>query len=304
MDIITYLRSRGIKMVSRDDGVRDKHIGRGWYQCVCPVCGGKHLWLGYNVKGDFFNCYNHGHSSKWELFKAWFPNENIAEIFTFLDEPATIQRQQKEVEKVKGRYLPPAPLHPLFQSPKHIEYIRERNLDPFILAKKWGVWALDEDADEFQYRNRVFIPVCDDNSNPVSWLTRTIEPDNPYRYLTAPQEREISPIKDNLFGQQFVTPFDTVIVVEGVFDAFAVGKNVVATLGKKVTEKQIELISRYQRRIICFDSEPETQEQARELAENLDIYPGITQNVCLDAPDPGSASKKEIEKLLKFAELI
>lgn len=78
----------------------------------------------------------------------------------------------------------------------------------------------------------------------------------------------------------------------------------VATLGKKVTEKQVGLISRYQRRIICFDAEPDTQEQARELAENLDIYPGITQNVCLDAPDPGSASKKEIESLLRYAELI
>lgn len=304
MDIVTYLKTRGIKMVSRDDGVRDKHISRGWYQCACPICGTKHLWLGYCVKGDFFNCYNHGHASKWELFKAWFPNENIAEIFSQLDEPTIISHNKPEIEREKGHYLPPSPLHPLFQSKKHVDYIRERNLDPFVLAKKWGVWALDEDADEFQYRNRVFVPVCDVDSNPVSWLTRTIEPDNSYRYLTAPPKREAEPIKDNLFGQQFVTPFDTVIVVEGVFDAFAIGRNVVATLGKKVTPKQIELLSRYQRRIICFDGEEDTQQQAKELAAELDIHEGVTNNVCLDAPDPATASKKEIESLLRYAEVI
>ena len=284
------------------EGVRDKHITAGWLQTTCPICGGKHLWLGYNPQKNYFNCFNHGSVTKKELFKAWFPKEDVATILRYLDDSVPVINRSKPKES-DHEYLPPCCLHSLVKSKKHVKYVKSRGLDPDELAEKWGVCALDEDT-EPRYRNRLFIPVCDSDGVPVSWLTRTIDEDNEYRYLTAPKSRASVPIKNVLFGQQFVTSFDTVIIVEGTFDAFNVGRNVVATLGKKITRAQFNLLKEFQHRILCFDNEPETQAQAKDLCARLSACRGVTENINLDAPDPGSASKKEIESLLKHAGLM
>lgn len=295
-------------MVSPEDVTRekrDRHVRKGWYHTVCPICGGKHLWLGYNKQRKYFNCFNHGYSPLWKLLRAWFPGENLWEIYAQLDNVSgySYALEKPEEEKVQFEFSPPTNLHPLCSSKEHIDYIRSRNLDPETLSAQWGVWALCDDT-EYKYRNRIFVSVCDEDGTPVSWLTRSIYPEDPRRYLTAPKDRELSPIKRHLFGQHLVSKYDAVIVVEGIFDAFNVGRNVVATLGKKITRRQYTLISQYQRRIICFDNEKDTQEQAEKLVDDLSSAPGITDIFKIDAPDPGSAPKKEIERLLKFAELI
>ena len=300
MDMLSFLRSRGITWYGTQDAHHDKHITTGWAQMKCPLCGGDKLWLGYHLQKGYFNCYNHGFASKWQLFRAWFPNENSGELLRCIDGCAAVF---EEKEEKSGQYAPPLPQKSLLSCPFHVDYVRSRGLDPHWLQNRWGVRALDY-AQEWQYRNRLFFPVCDQNGKSASWLTRTIVPQETYRYLTAPKDRELVPIKSLLYGEQFVSPFDTVIVCEGVFDALRIGRNAVATLGKKVTSAQFDKIARFQRRILCFDSEKETQEQAKALAVRLQAFPGLTDNVCLDAPDPADAPEREIEALLKFAEIL
>jgi hypothetical protein len=74
----------------------------------------------------------------------------------------------------------------------------------------------------------------------------------------------------------------------------------VAVFGKAVTPAQKYQISKFVRRIICFDNEPDTQEQAKQLCRELSIFSGETINVCLDAADPGSASADEIKRLRRL----
>ena len=293
-----FLRERGILVYTADEGKRDKHIRHGWLQMVCPLCGSDRLWLGYNQDKGYFYCYNHGYASKWQLFRAWFPQERPEALLEQIDAPLDYE----EKPPVSGRYLPPGPVKPLAKCPFHAGYLRGRGLNPEELAKKWGVGALDVDAPWF-YRNRLFFPVYNERGRAVSWLTRTIVSDCACRYLTAPQDRESAPIKSLLYGEHFLSHFETVIVCEGVFDSLRIGRNAVATFGKSITDAQFDKITKYPRRIICFDGEPETQEQAKRLAIRLQAFPGLTDNVCLDAPDPGSAPPHEIEALLKFAEL-
>ncbi len=309
MNMIEYLRYRGINMYTIGDGVREKHIrGNGWYHGVCPFCGSKRggndLWLGYNSYRDYFYCWNCHITKKWELFKKWFPGENIKAILSAIDTVIDPQKWGAEgFQKENNFYIPPLTPTPLMDSPKHVEYIKSRGLDPEELVGRWGVQSIAYKAEEYFYRNRIFIPVFDCNDNPVSWLTRAVDGNNDVRrYLTAPKDRELEPIKNHLFGEHLVVHSDTIIVVEGSFDAFKVGRNVVATLGKTVTETQKELLRKYYKRIICFDNEDKAQQEAIQLMNDLDIYGGVTVNVCLDAPDPGSASDKEIRELLEYAD--
>ena len=300
MDILEFLKEQGIRSFKAGDGRRDKHISpRGdWAQMVCPICGTDHLWLGYNIENDYFHCFNHGSCSKWELFKAWFHGQDVKALLAGLEKPISVDSW---APVVSGRYLPPKPLMPLRLYKRHVAYLRGRGLDPEEMSRKWGMMAIPVDG-EPTYCDRIFIPVCDVGGRPVSWQARTIR-NNSMRYLAAPKERESVPIKELLYGEHLVNRYDTVIVTEGVFDAVKIGKNAVATFGKKLTPTQIGRIAQFPRRVICFDSEDITQQQARELAFQLSMFPGVTDNVCLDSPDPGSATASDIASLLRFAQL-
>ena len=107
--------------------------------------------------------------------------------------------------------------------------------------------------------------------------------------------------KDILFGAEACT--HTAIAVEGFFDMANVGPGAVCLFGLAYTQKQVNLLSQYPRRIICFDNSPDAQRVASRLAGDLAVFPGTTEQVVLDADDPGEASRDEILELRKFAGL-
>ena len=112
-----------------------------------------------------------------------------------------------------SKYAPPANRGDIFSSARHLGYITTtRGLKPLELQSKWGVEAIGW-CPEFQYRDRLFFPVHDNKGTSVSWVTRTINENNKYRYLAAHLDRERVPLKTILYGERYVSPFDTVIGV-------------------------------------------------------------------------------------------
>ena len=298
MDMLTFLKDRGIDIYEYGSA-RDKHITKGWAQMKCPICGSDRLWLGYNLDKHYFVCYNHGHANIYSLFRAWFPDENTKQLLQTIDKDDTVALPSSEINVPTGTLKPPQWIIPLSSSPDHCEYLRNRGLNPDVLEQVWKISAICG-CPARQFMNRIFVPVHNSEGKCVSWLTRSIDPENKYRYIAASPSRETTPLKTLLYGEQFMTMYKSVIVTEGVFDALRIGRNAVATFGKKITKEQFDRIRKYRRRIICFDGETETQIQAKELMRALSIYPGVTDNVCLDAPDPGSAPQEEIDKLLEY----
>ena len=87
--------------------------------------------------------------------------------------------------------------------------------------------------------------------------------------------------------------------MEGPTDCWKIGAGAVCTFGLAWTPAQLARIASYPTRVICFDNEEEAQKQARVLCAELEPFPGRTINVCLEAKDPGSAQKEEIQCLRK-----
>jgi hypothetical protein len=94
-----------------------------------------------------------------------------------------------------------------------------------------------------------------------------------------------------------------IVITEGPTDAWAVGPGAGALFGTAFTPAQVAELVTIPRRVVCFDSSPAAQQQAAKLAEQLSCFPGITENVLLDAKDPGSATQKELRLLRRFAGL-
>lgn len=148
-------------------------------------------------------------------------------------------------------------------------------------------------------RESILIPVYMDNLL-VYYTIRKIG-DTKIRYQNPDLSLVPNPKSRVLFNLDIARLSNTVIVMEGAFDAMTVGSSAIATFGKMLSKHQISLIERYWDNIIlCLDSD------AYEF--NLKLYDSLTKkgkNVkILDLPngDANSLGKKEVLKRIQSVE--
>ena len=125
------------------------------------------------------------------------------------------------------------------------------------LVQKWpdGSWH------DF-FIERLTIEIKDENGNLVGFGARSLDNKLP-KYINTPQTVLFNK-SQLLFGlneaKDFIKKENKCIVVEGYMDVFAAHsenfKNVVACMGTSVTKEQLELISKYTKKVIlCLDSD-------------------------------------------------
>lgn len=260
------------------------HAHQGWIQLDCPICApnsGK-FHLGYNLSGGYFNCWIGGRHPTYDILQKLFgQTTNIRELVQ------SIQRFQfKSLPKPSGRLQEPLGIGKLGLS--HKRYLERRGFDPDALEQQWEVQGIGISS---RLQWRLYIPVHL-HDRVVSWTTRAITDETDARYVSAKPHEESMPLKSLLYGEDAVR--NAIIVCEGPTDVWRIGPGAVATFGTSYTQAQVERISKYPVRAICFDNEPKAQEQARQLADDLSVFPGETYNVVLDSKDAGSAGYQEI----------
>lgn len=267
----------------------------GWLQFDCPFCdGGKDPnkpYCGFNLAGNYVHCWRCGAHNLTKtvslVCRVDWP--------TALALTGDIERTRINPDDIKpqGKLIMPKGVGPLLSC--HKRYLRKRRFDPDELKATWKIRGIGL-ASKLAWS--IFIPIHY-HGEVVSWTTRTLCDDG-IRYISAGLVEESIPHKTLLFGEDFATT--TTIICEGPFDVFAIGPGAVATLGTSTTPAQLLRMSRYPRRILCFDSEPAAQKRASVLCNQLAVFPGETFNLTLTADDPGSAKPRElraIRKLLK-----
>lgn len=200
-------------------------------------------------------------------------------------------------ERLTGAYKPLSGLGPMTDI--HKGYLLHRGYDWEIVENFWRVQATRHRWDSFLWR--LFIPVYLDGQ-PVSWTTRSIAKDPGLRYISASEDEEAISHKTLLYGEEHCD--QTVIVVEGPLDVWAVGPGAVCTFGTAFTPQQLNRLAKYSRRILVYDAQGDTAgERAVEgLGAALAMLPGTTDIVKLTTgSDPGSASCDELMELRYFA---
>jgi hypothetical protein len=284
-ELIDFLEKYGVEY-----STTDKHSRSGWVQVNCENCGSTKFHLGIREDCRRAACWKCGPKSSGTVLKQ-LTDAPWGEIKALLGDTRFVE---EEPEKIYGGYKPPKGLGPLL--PSHRKYLLGRKLDPDELVAKWGVQGLGPVS---EYPNRVFLPISR-NNKPVSWTARSIAKNAERRYQTAMDHQKSYSEKDLLFGADKFKG-NAVVVCEGPFDVLNVGFGAVALLGLAYSNKQMELLSRYHRRIICLDSSDDAQRVAGKLADDLSVFHGETIRVTLDAKDAGCAEKSEIEQLRKLA---
>lgn len=269
------------------------HCRPGWIQLDCPFCGKdtQRFHLGWNLALNYTNCWKCGGHHPDQVFKELgLSTRKAADLARTLDTTEAPKRERTQIS-----YAPPGGLGPLLGP--HKRYLRGRGFDWREMQKIWQIQGIGLHT---RYSWRVFIPIIL-RDVAVSWTSRSISSKAKQRYLSASAEEEAINHKHLLYGEDYC--YHSIVVVEGPTDAWRIGPGAGALFGTAFTSAQVNRIVQHPCRYICFDSSPEAQARADELASELSAFPGITENIQLDAEDPGSASEKEIRLLRKAARL-
>lgn len=267
----------------------------GWVQFFCPFCsGGKDPnkpYAGYNIAFNYVNCWRCGPHRVGDTIQelTGLPWREVKGLLGSLERE---RKPPKHTKRRRGTLEIPKGVGPLL--PAHKRYLKDRKFDPQEIERLWDVQGIGM-AKEYAWR--LFIPIYY-GGEVCSWTTRTISETRTDRYLSAREGQEVYSHKELLYGIDYCR--HTAVIVEGPTDVWRVGPGAIATLGTGWSRRQLNLLSRFAVRVVCYDNEPAGQRRASELCDLLAVFPGETHNVRLDAKDPGSAPKKEIRQLRKM----
>lgn len=290
MTIEEVLDDLGIEYL---EGGGHHHARPGWIQMDCPFCQTVDKFhLGYNLSLGYFSCWRcGGHHPEYVLMRFGLSK---ADAKAFCDDK-DLSPGEVSTRKRKGLLEPPG-RGPLKKA--HQQYLRDvRGFDPDELVRIWGIEGLGPIG---PLAWRIYIPIIYKEQR-VSWTTRAIGEKVSQRYISASFEEEAVNHKELVYGIDYC--LHSVIVVEGPTDVWNIGPGAGGLFGTAYTEAQVAKLARVPHRFIAFDNSPTAQRRARKLARELSSYPGETQNIQIDAADPGSAPRKEIKLLRKLAKL-
>jgi len=132
-----------------------------------------------------------------------------------------------------------------------VTYMKQRDYNLEDLERAGLVVRRDDGGGYDRFRNRVMIPIRDNQSRVIGFGGRTLGDDNA-KYLNTPQ----TPLFDKstvVYGldvaRRNITSQDQVVLVEGYMDVISAHqrgfKNVVAAMGTSVTSQQLEILRKY-----------------------------------------------------------
>lgn len=287
-DVVRFLSNYRIPWTSRG-----KNVGHGWVGVNCPFCRDSGYHGGFNIAGGYFNCWKCGGHSLLEVVKAFAQVEDFSAYHIIDEYGIRTTILSSLMEKVPNAETVSLPGQPLGVGCKR--YLRKRGFYPDFVE---GKYFLRDGGIVGDFAFRLIIPVFYQGKL-VSYIGRDITGKQDLRYKNLPIEKSVMDIRKVLFNLDNCTQ-DTIIVVEGSFDAMKIGDNCCATLGTSVTEAQVRLLAEYKRVIISFDNEEPAQKKAKSLGERVAAL-GAEVSVVNHGwdHDMGSASKEEVDWFLQ-----
>ena len=173
-----------------------------------------------------------------------------------------------------------------------INYLYERGVNMNMIMK-WNIGYCDTG----RYANRIIVPSYDVRGELNFFISRSVNDDAFLRYILSPISRDVIIFENQINWKEPIT------IVEGVFDAFSVRRNVIPLLSKNLlpTLRDKILLERPPLINICLDNDA-----VRESVEysNFFLKNGlIVKNVIPEAKDIGEMTFTDTINLLKNTKL-
>jgi hypothetical protein len=280
-DTVRFLTDYNIPYWGQGENVSRGHVG-----VTCPFCEDTYNHLGLSLTGKKVpNCWKCGRHSWFKYIRTVTGEDPKAVIEKYSDVYSVIEEDYKPVVHAV-KCVPPGTKD---FKPGHLKYLESRGFDPEYLILKYDLTVTG--ATDRYYPFRIIFPIKY-NGRVVSYQGRSYTGAEP-KYKTCFPEQEVMFHKDIFFNLDN-SKGDTVIIVEGVFDAIRLGDNAIASFGTAILPAQLNLVaSRYSRAFVLYDTEYEAQKKARAAAYTLNSGGIKTELIKLDSGDPGEMSSDD-----------
>jgi len=191
---------------------------KGVYKCwVCD-------YRGKSLKRLVRRWGNFSHISQWRQFDKDPIDADLKDIFTSLGE-------DRQIIDLPDDFIPLSrPQRPMDNKAHH--YLRNRGLSKEDIL----MWRIGY-CPTGHYANRIIVPSFSEQGDCNYYVARTYEKKRWPPYLNGPGSKDI------IFNELMIDWDSEVVLVEGVFDAIAVGNNAIPLLGSTLRDDS-ELFSR------------------------------------------------------------
>ena len=138
-----------------------------------------------------------------------------------------------------------------------LRYFEEKNISTEDLLTVGLVNERESGGYYDKFRNRVMIPILDENGKMTGFGARILDPNDLPKFMNSPQ----TPVFDKsslLFGmdqaKRSIRGQDQAVIVEGYLDVIALHQagftNVVSPMGTAITESQMRQVKKYTKRVV------------------------------------------------------
>jgi DNA primase len=266
-----------------------KRCTKGWEQTYCPFpdCDDSEDYMGVHRQSGVFHCWLCGRKGPFAVLASKLLKIRFSKIEDILlqyeDDALNVEeRQEKHSEKVEVKgflnYLPE----------QHRQYLIERNFDPNELIRRYKIGAFGTYG-RFPYR--IAIPVFDDGEL-VNMTARDITAQQEARYLTLTNEESVIPIKSCVYNIDSCIK-DSILIVEGPFDAWRIGGATVSFFGTAFKTSQVlKVLSKTPKNVfVLFDEN--AGNHAEKLAHNFSPFVKHVEVLEISVKDPALLSPEE-----------
>lgn len=260
----------------------------------CIFCSDPSNHLGWHRGGGYVNCWMCGKHTIEEAIMNLLSIDYI-EAKNLIDEYSDrysifLSLNKKELKR-KRIELPGEELKEM-----HRKYLIKRGFDPDYIINKYKVKGTGYTG---RWKYRIMIPIFLNNQL-VSYQGRDITDKQRLRYMTLSKEDSGFDLGTTLYGIDECKNKDTGVLVEGAFDRWKVGSDIMACLTSNITDYQIKLLFNYFKKVVfIFDPEKEAYRKAKKIAIKLNVLGVKSYVVTLDGRDPADLKKNDIKYIRK-----
>jgi DNA primase len=290
MNIEDYLEDKGIEVAT--DG---KNVARGWIEINCPYCGDDpSTHLGINTDSYGFNCWRCG--TKGNLIQLI---QKLESCSTQVAEKIVAQLQKKVQIKTKTEPVTILDLPEGIVTGEipelHRRYLLNRGFtNHHALSLQYNLMYCGEVG---EYKLRILIPVYIDNRM-VTYTSRDVTGIAHVKYKSCHNDKAIIPIKNCLYNIDRIR--DSVVIVEGPFDAMRIGNGSVALFGKIITTQQLLLLYKYKPNNVFILLDRDAKKEAESISRTMIQFFNHVEVIHIENyKDPGELPASEVKHLRK-----
>jgi len=297
IDVIQIFQDNGIEYFESG-----KNVQTGWINIQCPLCDDQSNHGGFNLESHdtYFNCWLHGWSSLYSVFKKLIPHANFKELqhdYRNRNTDAIIEEGTvKEVfQKNKKVIIPGNNIPGLL----HKRYFKKRDFNDLeYLIIKYNLHFTDH-LESTDYKFRIIFPI-NWKGKTISYQGRDVTNEQVIRYKACSKHNELMNHKSILYNIDNCNK-SYIGVVEGIFDCIRFGDNFAATFGVAYTNMQLQLLKKYKMVFIIFDPDKAGQTRAEKLSIALSSFGVHNSIIVLDDKnkDPAKLSDREVIQIKK-----